>query len=118
MIAHEAGHHVQHLLGIDSDVRAEQSRSDDPNELSIRMELQADCFAGIWGNSAFDEQLLESGDLEEGLQAAAAVGDDRIQQRTTWRVDPESWTHGSSSQRVEWFRRGFRSGSPQDCDTF
>lgn len=118
VIAHEAGHHVQHLLGIDDEVRSEQARSDDPNALSISMELQADCFAGVWGNSAFDQQLLESGDLDEGLRAAAAVGDDRVQQRTTGRVNPESWTHGSGAQRVEWFRRGFQTGSPQDCDTF
>jgi hypothetical protein len=119
VIAHEAGHHVQNLLGIDENVRAEQrKRPGSENELSIRMELQADCFAGVWANSAFDDQLLESGDLEEGLGAAAAVGDDRIQQGTTGSVDRESWTHGSSSQRVEWFRRGFKTGAPEDCDTF
>jgi predicted metalloprotease len=118
VIAHEAGHHVQNLLGIDDEVRAEQRGSGDANDLSIRMELQADCFAGVWGQSAFDDQLLESGDLEEGLGAAAAVGDDRIQRETTGRVNRESWTHGSSEQRAEWFRRGFESGSPERCDTF
>jgi predicted metalloprotease len=119
VIAHEAGHHVQTLLGIDEDVRAAQN--DDPskaNELSIAMELQADCFAGVWGHSAFNEDLLESGDLEEGLGAAAAVGDDRIQRETSGRVNRETWTHGSSEQRMRWFRRGFDSGSPEDCDTF
>lgn len=118
VIAHEAGHHVQNLLGIDDEVRAEQSRSDEANELSIRQELQADCFAGVWAYTAFDEQLLESGDLEEGLDAAAAVGDDRIQRESTGRVNRETWTHGSSAQRVEWFQRGFDSGSPDRCDTF
>jgi len=117
VIAHEVGHHVQNLLGIDDEVRAEGA-SGDANELSIRMELQADCFAGVWGQSAFDDQLLESGDLEEGLAAAAAVGDDRIQRETTGRVDRHTWTHGSSAQRTEWFKRGFESGSPGRCDTF
>ena len=119
VIAHEFGHHVQNVLGINEDVRREQqSNPGDANELSIRMELQADCFAGVWGHSAFNERLLESGDLDEGLDAAAAVGDDRIQRSTTGRVDPESWTHGSSEQRMEWFRRGFDTGSVEDCDTF
>jgi uncharacterized protein len=119
VIAHEFGHHVQHLLGIDEDVRrAQPDNSNDANELSVRLELQADCFAGVWGHSAFEDQLLESGDLQEGLDAAAAVGDDRIQRQTTGRVNAETWTHGSSDQRVEWFTRGFESGSVDDCNTF
>jgi predicted metalloprotease len=119
VIAHEFGHHVQTLLGIERDVRRAQERSpDDTNELSVRMELQADCFAGVWGHSAYNDDLLESGDLEEGLDAAAAIGDDRIQKQTTGRVDPEDFTHGSSEQRVEWFRRGFDNGSVEECNTF
>ena len=119
VVAHEFGHHVQNILGINEDVRrAQQDNPQDANELSIRLELQADCFAGVWGHSAYDDRLLESGDLEEGLDAAAAVGDDRIQGSTTGRIDRETWTHGSSAQRVQWFRRGFDSGSVEDCDTF
>ncbi len=119
VIAHEFGHHVQTLLGIDRDVsEARQASPDDTNELSVLQELQADCFAGVWGHSAYNDQLLESGDLEEGLDAASAIGDDRIQEQTTGRVDPESFTHGSSEQRVEWFRRGFDTGSVEDCNTF
>jgi predicted metalloprotease len=119
VIAHEFGHHVQNLLGVNDDVRSlQQQRPEDANDLSIRMELQADCFAGVWGHSAYDDRLLESGDLEEGLAAAAAVGDDRIQRSTTGRVNRESWTHGSSAQRVEWFRRGFDTGSVEECDSF
>jgi uncharacterized protein len=119
VIAHEFGHHVQNLLGISEDVRAEQQK--DPsqaNELSIRLELQADCLAGVWAHSAYEEKLLESGDLEEGLAAAAAVGDDRIQKQAGASVDPESWTHGSSEQRTTWFRKGFDGGDPGACDTF
>ncbi len=119
VVAHEFGHHVQKLLGVENDVRNEQERHPDAvNELSIRMELQADCFAGVWANSAYDEKLLESGDLEEALAAAASVGDDRIQKQVTGRIDRESWTHGSASQRSHWFRQGFDRGSVQDCDTF
>ncbi len=119
VIAHEFGHHVQTLLGIEPDVRrAQQESPDDANELSVLMELQADCFAGVWGYSAYNDQLLESGDLEEGLEAAAAIGDDRIQEQTTGRVDPENFTHGSSEQRVEWFRSGFDTGSVEECNTF
>ena len=117
VIAHEFGHHVQNVLGISDDVRRSQQRNpDDANELSIRLELQADCLAGVWGNAARD--LLEPGDIEEGLNAAASVGDDRIQREATGRVNPESWTHGSSAQRQEWFRNGFDSGDLNDCDTF
>ena len=110
VIAHEVGHHVQTLLGISESVRTRED--------GIRLELQADCFAGVWGHAAQAEGLLERGDLEEGLGAAAAVGDDRIQEQTSGRVDPETWTHGSSEQRMEWFRRGFDSGDPERCDTF
>ena len=119
VIAHEFGHHVQTLLGTEQRVRREQERVPrEANELSIRLELQADCYAGVWAHSAAQENLLEPGDLEEGLTAAAAVGDDRIQRSAGQRVDPESWTHGSSAQRVQWFREGFADGDPADCDTF
>jgi predicted metalloprotease len=119
VIAHEFGHHVQNVLGVSDDVRREQQANpDEANELSIRLELQADCFAGIWAHSAYEENRLEPGDLEEGLAAAAAVGDDRIQAQATGRVDPETWTHGSSEQRVEWFQKGFERGDPNDCNTF
>ncbi len=119
VIAHEIGHHVQNLLGTERRVRQLQ-RGDRSaaNELSVRMELQADCFAGVWGASAGRRGLLETGDVEEGLTAAAAIGDDRIQQRSQGRVHPESFTHGSSAQRVEWFRRGLQSGRPDACETF
>jgi uncharacterized protein len=119
VIAHEIGHHVQTLLGVDSQVQ--QMVRDDPsrrNDLSIRQELQADCFAGVWGRAAQGAGVLEAGDLEEGLKAAAAVGDDRIQKAATGRINPETWTHGSSEQRVEWFRTGFTVGNPDACDTF
>jgi uncharacterized protein len=119
VIAHEYGHHVQNILGIADDVRqGQQENPEEANELSVRMELQADCFAGVWGYTAFEDQLLQEGDIEEALNAASAIGDDRIQQQTQGRVDPESWTHGSSEQRVEWFKRGFDSGDPNSCDTF
>lgn len=119
VLAHEYGHHVQSLLGIDDEVRSKVD--EDPgrrNELSIRQELQADCFAGVWGHSVYRRNLLDEGDLEEALTAAAAIGDDRIQQTTQGRVTPENWTHGSSEQRVRWFRAGFDSGDPAACDTF
>jgi uncharacterized protein len=119
VIAHEIGHHVQNLLGVSEDVNlAQQENPDDANELSVRLELQADCLAGVWGHSAYTQQLLEPGDLEEGLDAAAAIGDDRIQEQAGRNVDQESWTHGSSEQRVKWFRAGFDSGDPSACDTF
>lgn len=118
VLAHEIGHHVQHLLGTMDRVRTAQQSSDDPNDLSIRLELQADCFAGIWGYSTFQRELLESGDLQEALNAASAVGDDRLQETATGRVNPETWTHGTSEQRMEWFRRGFDEGDPTSCDTF
>ena len=119
VLAHEYGHHIQQQLGIEERVRSDsQSNPDDANELSVRLELQADCFAGLWGRSAFDEGLLSDGDLEEGITAAEAVGDDRIQSQAGGRIDPESFTHGSSEQRRTWFRKGFDSGDIQQCDTF
>jgi hypothetical protein len=119
VIAHEFGHHVQNVQGVSSAVDREQrSNPEDANELSVRLELQADCLAGVWGSAAAAEGLLEPGDLEEGLEAAAAVGDDRIQEQATGRIDRESWTHGSSEQRTRWFRKGFDSGDPNACDTF
>jgi predicted metalloprotease len=117
VLAHEIGHHVQNLLGTEAQVReARTRRADLANELSVRLELQADCYAGVWGFSARDS--LEAGDVEEGLAAAAAVGDDRLQRMGGGRVVPESFTHGSSAQRQEWFRRGFDTGRPDACDTF
>ena len=119
VIAHEIGHHVQNLLGIEQKVRAAQRQ--DPsqaNELSVRMELQADCLAGVWGHSAAQRGLLEAGDLEEGLNAASAIGDDRLQKQSTGRVSPESFTHGTSAQRMQWLRRGLERGSVEACDTF
>jgi predicted metalloprotease len=119
VLAHELGHHVQHVLGIDAQVRrAQQQNPGMANALSVRLELQADCFAGVWGHETQQQQILEPGDVEEGLNAAAAVGDDRIQRAATGRVNAETFTHGSSAQRVSWFRRGFASGRPEDCDTF
>ena len=119
VIAHEFGHHVQTLLGTEQRVRQEQQRNPSEElELSVRMELQADCYAGVWAHSAYKENLLESGDVEEGLKAAEAVGDDRIQRSAGQRVDPETWTHGSSAQRMQWFKAGYQDGDPGDCDTF
>jgi len=116
VVAHEFGHHVQMALGIAEQV--EQIGAQDPsrrNDLSVRQELQADCLAGVWANSSGD---IQEGDIQEALSAAAAVGDDRIQETTSGRVDPESWTHGSAEQREAWFTRGFKSGSTDQCDTF
>jgi predicted metalloprotease len=119
VIAHEVGHHVQHLLGVDQKVRAAQSRSrSQANALQVRMELQADCFAGVWGHHAGKRSLLDAGDVEEGLRAAAAIGDDTMQRRAQGHVAPESWTHGSSEQRATWLKRGLQSGRLDDCDTF
>jgi len=121
VIAHEVGHHVQNLLGISGKVQAAQQRAgkDAANELSVRLELQADCLAGVWAHQTErQKQVLERGDVEEAMGAAAAVGDDRIQKKTQGYVVPESFTHGSAEQRVGWFRRGFESGSVDDCDTF
>jgi predicted metalloprotease len=119
VIAHEFGHHVQTLLGIEERVRQEQeNRPSEANDLSVRLELQADCYAGAWAHSAYQQNLLESGDLNEALTAAAAVGDDRIQRSAGQRVDPETWTHGSAAQRVQWLKTGFEGGDPAACDTF
>jgi hypothetical protein len=119
VIAHEVGHHVQNLLGIEREVRRLQAdRPDAANDLSVRMELQADCLAGVWGHSTAQRGILEEGDVEEGLNAAAAIGDDRIQRQMQGYVQPESFTHGSSQQRVEWFRKGLSTGDPDACDTF
>ena len=119
VLAHEIGHHVQHLLGLTGRVgRAQQADPSSGNEMSVRLELQADCFAGVWGNSTAQRGLLEHGDVEEGLGAAAAVGDDRIQQRGRGTINPESFTHGSAAQRTQWFRRGLESGDVRNCDTF
>lgn len=119
VMAHEIGHHVQNLLGVERQVRQIQRQNPSrQNELSVRMELQADCFAGVWANSTAQRGLLDAGDVEEALKAASAVGDDHIQQMTRGRVSPETFTHGSSEQRMEWFQRGMQSGNPQACDTF
>lgn len=119
VLAHEIGHHVQNLLGTSDAVRQAQRRSPgETNRLSVLLELQADCYAGVWGYSTDQREILERGDVEEALDAAAAIGDDRIQSQTRGRVNPESWTHGSSSQRVEWFRTGLETGDPERCDTF
>lgn len=119
VLAHEIGHHVQTLVGIEERMRQmQQARPQLSNDLSVRLELQADCFAGLWGNSTTQRNILERGDVEEGLAAAAAIGDDRIQRMSGARVAPERFTHGSSAQRVEWFRRGLQSGQLEACDTF
>lgn len=126
VIAHEVGHHIQAILGISDAVR--QAQAQDPankNEYSIRQELQADCLAGVWAFSANQRltrdtgvPIIQEGDIEEGLQAAASVGDDRIQESAGVGVDPHTWTHGSSAQRVRWFRIGFDTGDPEQCDSF
>ena len=119
VLAHEIGHHLQTLLGTESQVRdAQQRNPSQRNALSVRLELQADCFAGVWGNSAFKSQKVEEAEITDALNAAASVGDDRIQKSTTGRVNPESFTHGTSAQRQSWFRKGFDSGDPDACDTF
>lgn len=121
VVAHEVGHHVQNLLGISDQVRSLQGQvsETEANQLSVRLELQADCFAGIWAHNANrSRQILETGDIEEALNAASAIGDDRLQQESRGRVVPESFTHGSSEQRVRWFKRGIESGDPNQCNTF
>jgi len=121
VIAHEVGHHVQNLLGIEGKVREARGRAGEreANRLSVRLELQADCLAGVWGNRADKtRRLLDPGDLEEALRAATAIGDDRLQREARGRVVPDSFTHGTSAQRVSWFRRGFESGDLTRCDTF
>jgi predicted metalloprotease len=117
VIAHELGHHVQHLLGTDAKVRQlQESNPSSANELSVRLELQADCYAGVWANSTQQRQHLEPGDVDEALNAAAAVGDDRIQKQTTGRVNVDSFTHGSAAQRSTAFKRGYENGDPRSCD--
>jgi hypothetical protein len=121
VIAHEVGHHVQNLVGTSAKVQAAQQRLSqvDANALSVRLELQADCYAGVWAHHASrSRQLLEAGDVEEGLNAASAIGDDRLQKMSQGRVVPDAFTHGSSEERVRWFRQGLESGSLEACDTF
>lgn len=121
VIAHEVGHHVQNLLGISDKVRALQSRADkvEANQLSVRLELQADCFAGVWANRAQKaRQILDQGDIEEALNAASSIGDDRLQEQSRGYIVPESFTHGSSAQRVRWFKQGIQTGDPKLCNTF
>jgi predicted metalloprotease len=118
VIAHELGHHVQHLLGTDARVRQQQEANPSAaNELSVRLELQADCYAGVWAHSTDQRQMLQTGDVDEALNAAASVGDDRIQQATTGRINVDSFTHGSAAQRSASFKRGFESGDPRNCNT-
>ncbi|WP_241574668.1 neutral zinc metallopeptidase [Rosenbergiella nectarea] len=120
VIAHEVGHHVQNLLGIESKVRQQmqQGSQTDANHLSVKLELQADCFAGVWGHYMQQKEVLETGDLQEALNAAQAIGDDKLQQQSQGRVVPDSFTHGTSQQRYSWFKRGFDSGEPGQCNTF
>ncbi|HEX2204965.1 MAG TPA: neutral zinc metallopeptidase [Longimicrobium sp.] len=121
VIAHEVGHHVQNLTGVSDQVHQARQRMSEAegNAMSVRLELQADCYAGVWGNhSQRQRQWLETGDVEEALNAASAIGDDRLQKQAQGQVVPESFTHGSSAQRVRWFQRGFQSGDPAQCNTF
>ncbi len=119
VLSHEIGHHVQHLLGTDARVREAQSANPSAaNELSVRTELQADCYAGIWANATQKKGQLEAGDVEEAMNAASAVGDDRIQQQSGQRVNVDGFTHGSAAQRADWFNRGFQSGDLRSCNTF
>lgn len=118
VLAHEIGHHIQNVLGIERQVRAaQQQRPRAANQLSVAMELQADCFAGVWAHSTAKRDLLDRGDIEEGLNAASAVGDDRLQKQATGRVNPDSFTHGTAAQRASWFRKGLETGDPNACDT-
>ena len=121
VIAHEVGHHVQNLLGISNKVHAAQQRGSEQqaNALSVRLELQADCLAGVWAYHADRARhILEAGDIESGLNAASQIGDDRLQMQARGYVSPDSFTHGSSEQRVRWFKRGLDSGNTKSCDTF
>ena len=119
VIAHEVGHHVQQQLGTSDEVsRMQRDNPSDAHALSVRLELQADCYAGVWAHSVFGAGKLDKGDVSEATRASAAVGDDRLQRRATGRVDPDSFTHGSSEQRTSWFNRGRESGEPAACDTF
>jgi predicted metalloprotease len=117
VLAHELGHHVQHLLGTDAQIRRlQEQRPDAANELSVRLELQADCYAGVWAHSTDTRGKLQQGDIDEALNAASSVGDDRIQQQQTGRINVDSFTHGSAAQRSASFRKGFDSGDPRSCD--
>lgn len=119
VLTHEIGHHVQNLVGIDNKVRqAQRANPGAANDLSVRLELQADCLAGVWGHSTQQRNILEQGDVEKALTAASAIGDDRIQRMSGRSVNPESFTHGSSQQRVQWFQAGFNSGDMRSCNTF
>jgi predicted metalloprotease len=119
IVAHEYGHHVQNVLGVSSEVsRLQQQNPGAANQYSVALELQADCFAGAWARNADERGLLEQGEISEALNAAAAVGDDRIQSQAGMRVDPDSFTHGTSEQRRGWFETGYESGDPAACDTF
>jgi len=120
VVAHEYGHHIQNVLGINKEVqeRSEGASQAEANGYSVKLELQADCFAGVWANSAFEGGLLSDGDLQEALGAASAVGDDKIQEKTQGRVDQESFTHGSAAERQRWFKTGYESGDASLCDTF
>ena len=120
VVAHEVGHHVQNLLGISEAVAAQRERADDrqSNALSVRLELQADCYAGVWGHFDQSRGLLDPGDVDEGLNAAASIGDDRLQRMGRGEVIPETFTHGSSADRVRWLRRGLDGGTIESCDTF
>jgi uncharacterized protein len=119
VLAHEIGHHLQHLFGTSDEVhRKQRVRPGDAKPLSVRLELQADCYAGIWAHSTAKRGLLDVGDAEEAIKAAEAIGDDRLQRQATGRVNPESFTHGSSAQRMKWFRVGYDSGRLESCDTF
>jgi predicted metalloprotease len=121
VISHEVGHHVQKRLGIMSEVQSAQQQAasqEEANELSVRLELQADCFAGVWANSIRDAGVFLPGEINEAIDAAEAVGDDRIQEAVEGQVNPERWTHGSAEQRADWFTTGFETGDPSACDTF
>jgi predicted metalloprotease len=119
VLAHEIGHHVQKLLGTEAKVRRLQQRDpEERNPLSVRLELQADCYAGVWGHSTEQRNIIDQSDVQAGLRAAAAVGDDRLQRMATGHVSPESFTHGSSAQRMHWFQRGLDSGEISACNTF
>jgi predicted metalloprotease len=120
VIAHEVGHHIQHLLGISTKVQAQRAQADEAtsNALSVRQELQADCFAGVWGHYTAKRGLVDRADIAAALNAAAQIGDDRLQKRAQGYVVPEAFTHGSAAQRVQWFQKGLESGDPGQCNTF
>jgi predicted metalloprotease len=119
VIAHEVGHHVQQQLGTSAEVsRVQREDRDQANALSVRLELQADCYAGVWAHSVYAAGDLEEGDVREAVGASEAVGDDRLQRRASGQINPDSFTHGTSAQRASWFNRGRKNGEPGDCDTF